>query len=209
MSEILWGLLEEEWEGKERKELMALICSCTPIFPRNEILSYMYFCEDSDFCILDIQGVYDILHSYLNFHLQFCLHKIKSYDNLRCLQCLRRHQQKLSTFSSQLIFISLLKLFPWILKASRKKNEHFPARLIVSVDPPLWLAFCVGVLLTWYYDYMCSETDFTQDKSHFWVREDLMYYLRLVRPSRAKNLDHLYTGIYALWILKRLIKPTQ
>ena len=167
MSEILWGLLEEKWEGKERKELMALICSCTPIFPRNEILSYMYFCEDSDFCILDIQGVYDILHSYLNFHLQFCLHKIKSYDNLRCLQCLRRHQQKLSTFSSQLIFISLLKLFPWILKASRKKNEHFPARLIVSVDPPLWLAFCVGVLLTWYYDYMCSATDFTQEKVNF------------------------------------------
>ena len=27
-------------------------------------------------------------------------------------------------------------------------------------------------------------------------------------PSRAKNLDHLYTGIYALWIMKRLIKPT-
>ena len=89
-----------------------MICSCTPIFPRNEILSYMYFCEDSDFCILDIQGAYDILHSYLNFHLQFCLHKIKSYDNLRCLQCQKRHQQKLSTFSSQLIFISLLKLFP-------------------------------------------------------------------------------------------------
>ena len=30
-----------------------------------------------------------------------------------------------------------------------------------------------------------------------------------VRPSvRKKNLDHLYTGIYALWIMRRLIKPT-
>ena len=29
-----------------------------------------------------------------------------------------------------------------------------------------------------------------------------------VRPVRKKNLHHLYTGIYALWIMKRLIKPT-
>ena len=28
------------------------------------------------------------------------------------------------------------------------------------------------------------------------------------RPIRAKNLDHLYTGIYALWIIERLTKPT-
>ena len=130
LSEILWVLLEETWEGKERKELMALICSCTPIFRRNEILSYIYFCEDSDFCILDIQGIYAILHS-LNFHLQFYLHKIKSYDNLRCLQCLRRHQQKLSTFSSQLIFITLLKLVHMNRKASRKKNSQPDRKMFV------------------------------------------------------------------------------
>ena len=29
------------------------------------------------------------------------------------------------------------------------------------------------------------------------------------RSSRAKNLDHLYTGTYALWIIWRLIKPTR
>ena len=43
-------------------------------------------------------------------------------------------------------------------------------RLTVSVDPPpkgqLFFIF-VGVLLTLYYDYMCSETDFTQEKSIF------------------------------------------
>ena len=33
---------------------------------------------------------------------------------------------------------------------------------------------------------------------NFQVREDLLYYLRWVPPVRAKNLDHLYTGIYAL-----------
>ena len=157
-----------EVRGKRKKRVDGFdLFLYSDISQKWDLVLYVFFCEDSDFCILDIQGLYDILHSYLNFHLQFCLHKIKSYDNLRCLQCLRRHQQKLSTFSSQLIFISLLKLFPWILKASRKKNEHFPARLIVSVDPPLWLAFCVGVLLTWYYDYMCSETDFTQEKVNF------------------------------------------
>ena len=31
--------------------------------------------------------------------------------------------------------------------------------------------------------------------------------VRPVCPFRAKNLDHLYTPIYALWIMKRLIKP--
>ena len=31
---------------------------------------------------------------------------------------------------------------------------------------------------------------------------------RPVPSVRKKNLDHLYTGIYALWIMKRLIKPT-
>ena len=30
-----------------------------------------------------------------------------------------------------------------------------------------------------------------------------------VHPSRAKNLDHLYTGIHALWIIRSLIKPTR
>ena len=86
--------------------------------------------------------------SHLSIHLQFCLHKIKSYDNLRCLQCLRRHQQELSTFSS--IFISLSKKIQLNRKLSCQKKEYFTARLTVSVDPPLWLAFCefFCVLLT-------------------------------------------------------------
>ena len=37
---------------------------------------------------LEILDFYALLHSHLRIHLQFCLHKIKSYDNLRCLQCL-------------------------------------------------------------------------------------------------------------------------
>ena len=44
-------------------------------------------------------------------------------------------------------------------KASRQKNEYFKVRLTVSSDPPpygqLFVIF-LGVLLTLYYDYMCS-----------------------------------------------------
>ena len=59
-------------------------------------------------------------------------------------------------------------------KESRKKNEHFTVRLTESVDPrPPFLrsAFCdlfLCVLLTLYYDYICSETDFTQEKVNFY-----------------------------------------
>ena len=54
-------------------------------------------------------------------------------------------------------------------KGSRKKNRHFT----VSVDPPLappygqLFVIFGGVLLTLYYDFMCSETDFTQEKAIF------------------------------------------
>ena len=33
--------------------------------------------------------------------------------------------------------------------------------------------------------------------------------LPLSVPSRAKNLDPMYTGIYASWIIRRLLKPTR
>ena len=36
-------------------------------------------------------------------------------------------------------------------------------RLTVSVDPPSPLVDFLGVFLTLYYDYMCSEADFTQE----------------------------------------------
>ena len=51
-----------------------------------------------------------------------------------------------------------------------KKNECFTVRLTVSVDlPPYGQLFVnfLGVILTWYYNYMCSETDFTQEKINF------------------------------------------
>ena len=38
--------------------------------------------------VLEILDFYALLHSHLSIHLQFCVQKIKSYDNLRCLQCL-------------------------------------------------------------------------------------------------------------------------
>ena len=53
-----------------------------------------------------------------------------------------------------------------------EKNGLFTDRLTVRVDPPppLPSSFFVhffGVCLTLDYDYMCSETDLTQEKSHF------------------------------------------
>ena len=56
------------------------------------------------------------------------------------------------------------------IKVKRKINGYFTVRLTVSVDPPLYgqlfvIFFCA--LLTLYYDYMCSETDFTQKKCNF------------------------------------------
>ena len=53
------------------------------------------------------------------------------------------------------------------------KNGYFTVRLTISVYPhpprPLESVFLdfFGVLLTLYYDLMCSETDFTQEKSIF------------------------------------------
>ena len=52
-----------------------------------------------------------------------------------------------------------------------KKNGIFTVRLTVRVEPPLpygqlFVIFSGGVRLTLDYDYMCSETDFTQEKSH-------------------------------------------
>ena len=52
-------------------------------------------------------------------------------------------------------------------------DGHFTVRLTVSVDPPAPLrsAFrdCFGVLLTLYCDYICSETDFTQENKRIGV----------------------------------------
>ena len=58
------------------------------------------------------------------------------------------------------------------------KNEHFTVRLTVSVyHPPITVSFLwnffLCVLLTWYYDYVCSETDFTQEKVNFHVTTGL------------------------------------
>ena len=52
----------------------------------------------------------------------------------------------------------------------KKNNGYFTVRLIVSVyPPPLQSAFCnfFCVLLTLYYDCMCSEMDFTPEKSNY------------------------------------------
>ena len=38
-------------------------------------------------------------------------------------------------------------------------------------------------------------------------RGPLVQPLKTCPSFRKKNLDHLYTGIYALWIMKRIIKP--
>ena len=50
-----------------------------------------------------------------------------------------------------------------------KKNGQFTVRLTVSIypRPPYGQLFVIflGVLLTLYYDYMCSEMDFTPEKS--------------------------------------------
>ena len=57
-------------------------------------------------------------------------------------------------------------------------------RLTVSVYPPLpysqlfVISFCVFFILD--YDYMCSETDFTQEKSHFLESPILPYCLLLL-----------------------------
>ena len=54
------------------------------------------------------------------------------------------------------------------------KNGLFTVRLTLRVDPPLpqpydqLFVIFLGVCLTLDYDYMCSETDFTQEKSHFY-----------------------------------------
>ena len=56
-------------------------------------------------------------------------------------------------------------------KGSHKKTKILgQVRLTVSVDlPPPGQFFVIfsGILLTWCYDYMCSETDFTQEKVNF------------------------------------------
>ena len=54
------------------------------------------------------------------------------------------------------IFCQQLFTFPRFIntKMSRQKNEHFTEHFF-------------GVLFTLYYDYMCSETDFTQEKVNF------------------------------------------
>ena len=47
-------------------------------------------------------------------------------------------------------------------------KKHFTVRLTVSVPPPygqLFVIFFFGVPLTLYYDYKCSEMDFTPEKS--------------------------------------------
>ena len=64
-----------------------------------------------------------------------------------------------------------LRVKVW-LRRLVKKNGYFTVRLVVRFDPPtplygqLFVIF-FRVLLTFYYDYMCSETDFTQKKVNF------------------------------------------
>ena len=57
------------------------------------------------------------------------------------------------------------------IQGRRKKKNILRKRLPLSPSPPPLmvnlLCFCFGVLLTLYYDYMCSETDFTQEKAIF------------------------------------------
>ena len=47
----------------------------------------------------------------------------------------------------------------------KKRNEYFTVRPTVSVDPsPLRSSYCdFLVFLTLYYDYICSEMNFTQE----------------------------------------------
>ena len=56
------------------------------------------------------------------------------------------------------------------IQGRRKKKNILRKRLPLSPSPPPLmvnlLCFCFGVLLTLYYDYMCSETDFTKVNSH-------------------------------------------
>ena len=72
-------------------------------------------------------------------------------------------------------------------------NGYFTVRLTVSVDPPpplrsaFWDFFCV--LLTLYYHYVCSETDFTQEKGvflddHLQEASPSDYHLQEAGPSK-------------------------
>ena len=47
--------------------------------------------------------------------------------------------------------------------------------------------------------FICFIVDFFWETLYLWLTR---------KKNHKKNLDHLYTGKYALWIIRRLIKPT-
>ena len=60
----------------------------------------------------------------------------------------------------------IAQVFSKFAKESRQKNGYFTVRLTLSVEtpPPILPLPFFRVCLTFDYDYMCNETDFTQEK---------------------------------------------
>ena len=89
------------------------------------------------------------------------------------------------------------QLWPPLNKYDRAQGVKTRIVNLVQVN----LSGIVNCVTVFYYTMSLNRSQRSQK-----VREDLLYYLWL---TRAKNLDNLYTGKYALWILRRLIKPAR
>ena len=86
-----------------------------------------------------------------------------------------------------------ISAFLHFLLGGRQKNGYFTVRLTVSVYPPppysqLFVNFSFDVFSILDYDSMCSETDFTQEKSIFMQL--------LESPIPPLSAAHLIVGGY-------------
>ena len=82
-------------------------------------------------------------------------------------------------------------VFQELSYATRQKNGQFTVRLTVSIYPPhpLRSAFCdfLCVFFILDYDSMCSERDFTQEKSHFQTTSSLPKSSLLFAAAKLSN----------------------